>query len=42
MTDETVVTKSDWLRGALDAVIAGENPSPAQTEPVGCSIKWRE
>lgn len=30
-----------WLRGALDAVLAGIAPDPAETEPVGCSIKWR-
>jgi hypothetical protein len=30
-----------WLRGALDAVLAGRSPDPAETEPVGCSIKWR-
>lgn len=30
-----------WLRGALDAVLAGESPEPAATDPVGCSIKWR-
>jgi peroxiredoxin len=30
-----------WLRAALDAVLAGDEPDPAQTEPVGCSIKWR-
>jgi peroxiredoxin len=30
-----------WLRGALDAVLAGERPDPAETEPVGCGIKWR-
>jgi hypothetical protein len=30
-----------WLRGALDAVLAGRDPEPAQTEPVGCSIKWK-
>jgi peroxiredoxin len=30
-----------WLRGALDAVLAGQVPDPAQTRPVGCSIKWR-
>ncbi len=30
-----------WLRDALDAVLAGGEPEPAQTEPVGCSIKWR-
>jgi peroxiredoxin len=31
-----------WLRGALDAVLAGGEPHPAETNPVGCTIKWRE
>jgi peroxiredoxin len=31
-----------WLRGALDAVLAGTDPDPAATEPVGCTIKWRD
>jgi peroxiredoxin len=31
----------DWLRAALDAVLAGEDPQPAETAPVGCTIKWR-
>jgi hypothetical protein len=30
-----------WLREALDAVVAGEDPGRPETEPVGCSIKWR-
>lgn len=30
-----------WLRAALDAMLAGAEPDPAETEPVGCSIKWR-
>jgi peroxiredoxin len=30
-----------WLRDALDAVLAGEQPSRAETKPVGCSIKWK-
>jgi hypothetical protein len=30
-----------WLRDALDRVLAGEEPSPPATEPVGCSVKWR-
>jgi hypothetical protein len=30
-----------WLRGALDAVVRGEQPDPAETEPVGCSVKWK-
>ena len=31
-----------WLRGAIDAVLAGAVPDPAETKPVGCSIKWRQ
>jgi AhpC/TSA family len=30
-----------WLRAALDAVLAGDEPDPAATDPVGCSIKWK-
>jgi peroxiredoxin len=30
-----------WLRDALDAVLEGREPDPSQTEPVGCTIKWR-
>jgi hypothetical protein len=30
-----------WLRGALDAALEGRTPDPAQTTPVGCSIKWK-
>lgn len=29
-----------WLRGALDAVLAASDPEPAETDPVGCSVKW--
>ena len=32
--------RAEWLRTALDAVLEGDEP-PADTEPVGCSIKWR-
>jgi hypothetical protein len=31
-----------WLRDALDAVVKGEEPETAETEPVGCSIKWSQ
>lgn len=31
-----------YLRDALDAILDGRDPEPAQTPPVGCSIKWRE
>ena len=30
-----------WLRSALEAVLTGSEPDPAETEPIGCSIKWR-
>jgi peroxiredoxin len=33
--------RAAWLRDALDAVLAGEEPPRAQTRPVGCSIKWK-
>jgi peroxiredoxin len=32
---------AQWLREALDAVLAGEEPARAETRPVGCSIKWK-
>jgi peroxiredoxin len=31
-----------WLRDALDDTLAGGPVARPQTEPVGCSIKWRE
>ena len=30
-----------WLRQALDAVLEGRDPEPAETKPVGCSVKWK-
>jgi peroxiredoxin len=30
-----------YLREALDAVLDGREPDPAETTPVGCSIKWK-
>jgi len=38
--DETAVT-TQYLRDALDAVLAGEAPAVADTAPVGCTVKWR-
>ena len=32
---------AQWLRDALDAVLAGREPDRPETEPVGCSIKWK-
>jgi peroxiredoxin len=31
-----------WLRDALAAALVGEAVDRAETEPVGCSIKWRQ
>ena len=30
-----------YLRNALDAVLAGQEPPVADTPPVGCTIKWK-
>jgi peroxiredoxin len=30
-----------YLREALDAVLAGRKPPAAETNPVGCTIKWK-
>jgi peroxiredoxin len=39
---EDPAQRAVFLRDALDAVLDGRDPEPAQTPPVGCSIKWRE
>jgi peroxiredoxin len=33
--------KAAWVRESLDAVLAGQEPERAETDPVGCTIKWR-
>jgi peroxiredoxin len=30
-----------YLRDALDAVLAGQEPPVVETRPVGCTIKWK-
>jgi peroxiredoxin len=30
-----------WFRAALDAALAGRDPDEPETQPVGCSIKWK-
>ncbi len=30
-----------YLRAALDAILAGDEPPTADTRPRGCSVKWR-
>jgi peroxiredoxin len=32
---------AQYLRDALDAVLAGAEPASAETRPRGCSVKWR-
>jgi len=32
--------KKHYVRDALDALLAGKEPAPAQTKVVGCSTKW--
>jgi peroxiredoxin len=34
--------RAEWLRDALDAILAGAIVSRPETKPVGCSIKWRQ
>ena len=38
--EETAVT-TRYLRDAIEAALAGETPSIADTPPVGCTVKWR-
>jgi peroxiredoxin len=38
--DDRAVT-AHYLRDALDAVLAGQTPSPSETAAVGCTVKWR-
>jgi peroxiredoxin len=38
--DAQAVTQQ-YLRSAIGQVLQGQPPSPASTESVGCSVKWR-
>jgi peroxiredoxin len=33
--------RAEWLREALDALLAGAEVPRPETKPVGCSIKWK-
>jgi peroxiredoxin len=33
--------RAEWLRDALDEILAGAIVSRPETKPVGCSIKWK-
>jgi peroxiredoxin len=37
--DESVTAR--YLRDAIEAALAGEDPPIADTPPVGCTVKWR-
>ena len=39
-SNDVPVTGED-VRGALDAVLAGWQPSDAQVPSIGCNIKWK-
>jgi peroxiredoxin len=32
---------ASWLREALDALLEDEDPARPETDPVGCSVKWK-
>jgi peroxiredoxin len=38
--EEPLVTQR-YLRDAIEAALAGEEPPVADTTPVGCTVKWR-
>lgn len=38
--DATEVSQR-YLRDAIEAVLAGQEPSVGETPPVGCTVKWR-
>jgi peroxiredoxin len=38
--DDRAVTRH-YLRDALDAVLDGREPAVTETQPVGCTVKWR-
>jgi hypothetical protein len=40
MADDVPVTGAD-LRGAIEALLAGEPPPEDQKPSIGCNIKWK-
>lgn len=40
--DDPDAVKHRWLQQAIDALLDDRTPDPATTDPVGCSVKWRE
>ncbi len=39
--DDPGAVTQQYLRDALDAVLAGQTPAVTETPPVGCTIKWK-
>jgi hypothetical protein len=39
--DSGIPVTGEDLRAALDAVLAGQKPSPNQRPSLGCNIKWK-
>jgi peroxiredoxin len=39
---EDRAANAQWLRDALDALLEDRSPEPQETEPIGCSIKWKQ
>ncbi len=39
--EDSGAVKNHYLRDALDAALADEEPPVAETRPIGCTIKWR-
>ncbi|WP_445174170.1 thioredoxin family protein [Microcoleus sp.] len=40
--DDPAAVQVSYLRGAIDQLLKSEPVEPSSTEPIGCSIKWRE
>jgi len=39
--EDPAAVEADYLRDALDAVLAGNSPAVAETPAKGCTIKWK-
>jgi peroxiredoxin len=39
--EDPAAVNAHYLREALEAVLAGREPSTTETTPVGCTIKWK-
>lgn len=39
--EDPSAVKSAYFIEAVEAVLAGEEPAPSETKPVGCTIKWK-